>query len=145
MQVSNLIHLKSGRTISFSCFNSFISFNSQFLFYTGPSFTTIAAFGANSAVIHYTPTKETDAKINTTNLFLGKFFFMPKIVLFRSNFLENKDLLRHQRPRLVWPQFFSLKGLSWYDVDFYTWFHICWYFLTWLYSRVPNKRAANLI
>ena len=38
----------------------------------GPSFTTIAAFGTNSAVIHYTPTKETDAQINTTNLFLGK-------------------------------------------------------------------------
>ena len=55
----------------------FISFNSQFLFYLGPSFTTIAAFGANSAVIHYTPTKETDAKINTTNLFLGKFDFFP--------------------------------------------------------------------
>ena len=46
-------------------------------FYAGPSFTTIAAFGANSAVIHYTPTKETDAKINTTNLFLGKFDFFP--------------------------------------------------------------------
>ena len=39
----------------------------------GLSFTTIAAFGANSAVIHYTPTEETDANINTTSLFLGIF------------------------------------------------------------------------
>ena len=38
----------------------------------GPSFTTISAFGANSAVIHYTPTPETDAQINTSSLFLGK-------------------------------------------------------------------------
>ena len=37
----------------------------------GPSFTTIAAFGVNSAVIHYTPTEETDAKIDQSNLFLG--------------------------------------------------------------------------
>ena len=58
----------------------------NFFFYTGPSFTTIAAFGANSAVIHYTPTKETDAKINTTNLFLGKFdFFHAKMVSFYQN------------------------------------------------------------
>ena len=39
----------------------------------GPSFTTIAAFGVNSAVIHYTPTEETDAKIDQSNLFLGMY------------------------------------------------------------------------
>ena len=36
----------------------------------GLSFTTIAAFGQNSAVIHYTPTEETDAKIDKSGLFL---------------------------------------------------------------------------
>ena len=35
-----------------------------------PSFTTIAAFGPNSAVIHYTPSQETDAQITTNGLFL---------------------------------------------------------------------------
>lgn len=38
----------------------------------GLSFSTIAAFGPNSAVIHYSPTNETDAKIDESNLFLGK-------------------------------------------------------------------------
>ena len=37
----------------------------------GPSFTTIAAFGSNGAIIHYTPTQDTDAKINSSGLFLG--------------------------------------------------------------------------
>ena len=41
-------------------------------FNKGLSFTTIAAFGANSAVIHYTPTNATDQIITTSNLFLGK-------------------------------------------------------------------------
>mgnify|MGYP001161585345 FL=1 len=35
-----------------------------------PSFTTIAAFGPNSAVIHYTPSPETDAPITHNGLFL---------------------------------------------------------------------------
>ena len=36
-----------------------------------PSFTTIAAFGPNGAVIHYFPTNETNTKIDTSGLFLG--------------------------------------------------------------------------
>ena len=38
--------------------------------YVEPSFTTIAAFGPNSAIIHYTPDLETDAKIDKSSLFL---------------------------------------------------------------------------
>ena len=41
----------------------------------GISFTTIAAFGENSAVIHYSPTPETDTKINNSSLFLRKFSY----------------------------------------------------------------------
>ena len=46
-------------------------YRSQQYLNVGPSFTTIAAFGINSAVIHYTPTEETDAKIDTSSVFLG--------------------------------------------------------------------------
>ena len=42
-----------------------------FIYILGPSFTTIAAFGSNGAIIHYTPTQDTDAKINSSGLFLG--------------------------------------------------------------------------
>ena len=44
---------------------------SFFMYILGPSFTTIAAFGSNGAIIHYTPTQDTDAKINSSGLFLG--------------------------------------------------------------------------
>ena len=46
-------------------------FRSQQELYVGPSFTTIAAFGKNAAVIHYTPTDVTNAKIDDSNVFLG--------------------------------------------------------------------------
>lgn len=36
----------------------------------GTSFTTIAGFGPNGAVIHYRPLPETDTRITTDNLFL---------------------------------------------------------------------------
>ena len=60
----------------------------------GPSFTTIAAFGANSAVIHYTPTPETDAKINSSSLFLGmnpfkKLDFIYLVILLPYRNLRN--------------------------------------------------------
>ncbi len=38
----------------------------------GISFTTISAFGSNGAIIHYSPTPETNAKIDNSSLFLGK-------------------------------------------------------------------------
>lgn len=36
----------------------------------GTSFTTISAFGTNAAVIHYSPTNETDTKIDASNVYL---------------------------------------------------------------------------
>lgn len=38
----------------------------------GDSFTTISASGSNAAVIHYSPTPETDAKINKSAIYLGR-------------------------------------------------------------------------
>jgi Xaa-Pro aminopeptidase len=38
----------------------------------GTSFTSIAAFGTNSAVIHYTASEVTDTKIDTSSVFLCK-------------------------------------------------------------------------
>jgi len=43
--------------------------NKQNLF-KGPSFQTIAAYGAHGAIIHYKPSVETNAKIGTNSLFL---------------------------------------------------------------------------
>ena len=39
----------------------------------GISFHPISAFGSNGAIIHYTPTAETDKKITTDGLFMSKF------------------------------------------------------------------------
>ena len=53
-------------------------YRAQQKMHVGRSFTTIAAFGANSAVIHYTPTNETDTVIDDSSLFLvdsgGQYF-----------------------------------------------------------------------
>jgi len=38
--------------------------------FRGPSFTTISASGSNGAIIHYNPTKETNAKLTSDKLFL---------------------------------------------------------------------------
>jgi hypothetical protein len=35
------------------------------------SFSTISAFGSNAAIIHYSPTAETDAAITADGLYLG--------------------------------------------------------------------------
>ena len=40
--------------------------------FRGASFKTIAAFGSNGAVIHYTPSDQTDKMISNSSLFLGK-------------------------------------------------------------------------
>ena len=40
--------------------------------YKGISFTTVAGYGANGAIIHYTPSNETDEKISTDSLFMGE-------------------------------------------------------------------------
>ena len=50
-------------------YEAYLFFKKKYI--SGPSFTTIAAFGTNGAVIHYTPTPDTDAKINSSGLFLG--------------------------------------------------------------------------
>jgi hypothetical protein len=49
-----------------------LKYRSEQPFFKGTSFQTISAFGSNAAIIHYTPTPETDATILTNNLYLGK-------------------------------------------------------------------------
>ena len=51
--------------------------------YKGVSFTTVAGYGANGAIIHYTPTNETDAKISTDSLFMGEMAQFGEEVLYR--------------------------------------------------------------
>ena len=49
-----------------------LKYRSEQPFFKGTSFSTISAFGPNAAIIHYTPSPETDAKIDTTSLYMGK-------------------------------------------------------------------------
>eukprot|EP00092_Neocalanus_flemingeri_P014896 GFUD01016088.1.p1 GENE.GFUD01016088.1~~GFUD01016088.1.p1 ORF type:complete len:725 (+),score=200.23 GFUD01016088.1:283-2457(+) len=47
-----------------------LEFRSEQNLFKGPSFQTIAAYGANGAIIHYKPSLETNTKIGTDALFL---------------------------------------------------------------------------
>jgi hypothetical protein len=49
-----------------------LNYRSEQPFFKSSSFSTISAFGPNAAIIHYTPTPETDAQIDTTSLYMGK-------------------------------------------------------------------------
>lgn len=62
----------------------------------GISFSTIAAFGPNSAVIHYSPTPETDARIDESNIFLGKFYY--SLSFHKDNLIS--DISGFRRPVL---------------------------------------------
>ena len=42
----------------------------------GDSFTTISASGSNAAIIHYSPTPETDAAVNDTAIFMGAYLLI---------------------------------------------------------------------
>ena len=53
-------------------FIQLLKYRSEQPFFKGTSFSTISAFGPNAAIIHYTPSPETDAQIDTTSLYMGK-------------------------------------------------------------------------
>ncbi len=60
----------SGKITELEAEEKLESFRAEGSLYKGPSFETIAAAGANGAVVHYRATKETNAKIEAGSFFL---------------------------------------------------------------------------
>ena len=65
-------------------FLQLVQYRSEQPYFKGTSFSTISAFGTNAAIVHYSPTVETDALITTESVYLGKvdIFYLLSLSLF---------------------------------------------------------------